>query len=233
MRWPNPTWHGVNIARIYDKHHVFKWMEFENKIDGAFGTYTFAKFNFYLHVFESTQFISLFFIPDKNMTPRTANNEKAAKLAFVFLILSTILVFSLVCIEYTLPVVVYAFETIAMPVIPIAIKIIDGATNCCYEQPSTVECGNRRIESGEYCDDGNTASGDGCSSDCRVESCQVCTGEPSECYYACEGCCLSSGGCKHLFRSDCLSHGGFPAGSGTRCIDRGVCEPVIATPPKH
>jgi len=106
----------------------------------------------------------------------------------------------------------------------------DDATNRCHEQPAepiTSECGNGKIESGEYCDDANTASGDGCSSDCRVESCQVCTGEPSECYYACEGCCLSSGGCVQLFRSGCLSRGGSPAGSGTHCIDRGVCEPVI------
>ena len=33
----------------------------------------------------------------------------------------------------------------------------------------TVVCGNRAVESGEECDDGNTVSGDGCSSTCRRE----------------------------------------------------------------
>jgi cysteine-rich repeat protein len=32
-------------------------------------------------------------------------------------------------------------------------------------------CGNGIIEAGETCDDGNYASGDGCSADCQVEKC--------------------------------------------------------------
>jgi len=35
--------------------------------------------------------------------------------------------------------------------------------------PPSVVCGNGMKESGEECDDGNKISGDGCSSDCRVE----------------------------------------------------------------
>jgi cysteine-rich repeat protein len=31
-------------------------------------------------------------------------------------------------------------------------------------------CGNGRIEAGEFCDDGNQATGDGCSSNCRIET---------------------------------------------------------------
>ena len=33
----------------------------------------------------------------------------------------------------------------------------------------TVSCGNNVVEAGEQCDDGNTASGDGCSSTCQLE----------------------------------------------------------------
>jgi uncharacterized repeat protein (TIGR01451 family) len=35
-----------------------------------------------------------------------------------------------------------------------------------------LECGNGRIDSGEVCDDGNTANGDGCSSTCQEETCE-------------------------------------------------------------
>jgi len=37
--------------------------------------------------------------------------------------------------------------------------------------PSAAVCGNSKVESGEQCDDGNTVSGDGCSSICDTESC--------------------------------------------------------------
>lgn len=33
--------------------------------------------------------------------------------------------------------------------------------------PTEFECGNRELEPGEFCDDGNTDDGDGCSSDCK------------------------------------------------------------------
>lgn len=42
-------------------------------------------------------------------------------------------------------------------------------------------CGGGTVEQGEGCDDGNTSGGDGCDESCRVESCFVCTGEPSVC----------------------------------------------------
>ena len=35
----------------------------------------------------------------------------------------------------------------------------------------------------EGCDDGNTKSGDGCSSTCQVESLSTCSGQPSTCYF--------------------------------------------------
>ena len=46
--------------------------------------------------------------------------------------------------------------------------------------PSQV-CGNSLIEGTEYCDDGNTAGGDGCDSLCRQEPDYTCVGEPSVC----------------------------------------------------
>jgi cysteine-rich repeat protein len=36
-------------------------------------------------------------------------------------------------------------------------------------KPCTAKCGDGKILKGEQCDDGNTASGDGCSSTCQIE----------------------------------------------------------------
>ena len=41
-------------------------------------------------------------------------------------------------------------------------------------------CGNSTLESGETCDDGNTVSWDGCSSNCQAEPFYVCTGTGAE-----------------------------------------------------
>ncbi len=45
---------------------------------------------------------------------------------------------------------------------------------------STV-CGDGSINGAEQCDDGNTRSGDGCSSSCQIEPGWVCSGQPSVC----------------------------------------------------
>jgi cysteine-rich repeat protein len=42
-------------------------------------------------------------------------------------------------------------------------------------------CGDGLLEGFESCDDHNTMDGDGCSSNCAVEPCHTCTGEPSVC----------------------------------------------------
>ncbi len=42
-------------------------------------------------------------------------------------------------------------------------------------------CGNGALDGGEGCDDANLANGDGCSSECEVEVCHACAGEPSVC----------------------------------------------------
>ncbi len=41
--------------------------------------------------------------------------------------------------------------------------------NCGDAPPADPVCGNGAVEAGEQCDDGNTASGDGCSATCRIE----------------------------------------------------------------
>jgi len=46
-------------------------------------------------------------------------------------------------------------------------------------------CGDETVDPGEQCDDGNTANGDGCSSECKVEDGFVCTGGDIETPDAC------------------------------------------------
>ncbi len=54
-------------------------------------------------------------------------------------------------------------------------------------------CGNGLVQGFEECDDGNEDDGDGCSADCVVEACHVCTGEPSECEPELDGASCSDG----------------------------------------
>jgi cysteine-rich repeat protein len=44
-----------------------------------------------------------------------------------------------------------------------------------------LSCGNSMLDAAEQCDDGNVASGDGCSPGCLIEPCFSCTGTPSAC----------------------------------------------------
>lgn len=50
--------------------------------------------------------------------------------------------------------------------------IVDGTLGGCPV------CGNGELDGGETCEDGNTANGDGCSSDCQNEKCIQQTGAP-------------------------------------------------------
>ena len=57
-------------------------------------------------------------------------------------------------------------------------------------------CGNNRLETGEDCDDGNTANGDGCSSTCQSETGPVCGNGTREGDEACDDGNTDSGdGC--------------------------------------
>jgi cysteine-rich repeat protein len=60
------------------------------------------------------------------------------------------------------------------------------------EAPERV-CGNQRRERGEQCDDGNTLSGDGCSSTCQLE-CGDAGVEPcmDACFFDCAALCCTS-----------------------------------------
>lgn len=48
--------------------------------------------------------------------------------------------------------------------------------------PSSAVCGNGSLETGESCDDANSTDGDGCSSNCGIETGYTCNGSPSACH---------------------------------------------------
>lgn len=60
--------------------------------------------------------------------------------------------------------------------------------------PTTCEpanlCGNGRLEAGEFCDDGSTAAGDGCSATCLLELGQTCIANGACASQLCEGSCV-------------------------------------------
>lgn len=76
-------------------------------------------------------------------------------------------------------------------------------------------CGDGLISGSEACDDGNTQSGDGCSSACEIEEGWECTGEPSLCVSECgdgiavgdeecdDGNSINGDGCNNLCEVDC------------------------------
>lgn len=65
-----------------------------------------------------------------------------------------------------------------------------------FSSSSAVQCGDGKRQSTETCDDGNTASGDGCSADCRLETGWRCNGNPSTCSPLCgDGIRMGSEGC--------------------------------------
>lgn len=71
---------------------------------------------------------------------------------------------------------------------------------------SVSPCGNGVVDPGEACDDASTQAGDGCSAQCQLESCSLCSGAPSSCepIVACasgDGCCPA--GCADMADADC------------------------------
>ncbi len=78
---------------------------------------------------------------------------------------------------------------------------------------NTQLCGDGVVDSPEECDDGNTVSGDGCSSTCEVECQADCTGKDCGDDGICdpynEGCnctdCVNHPSCpQHVCRPGCL-----------------------------
>jgi cysteine-rich repeat protein len=77
-------------------------------------------------------------------------------------------------------------------------------------------CGNTFVELGEQCDDGNTGSGDGCSSTCQIEVAGCPEGE-TDC----------SGICRNLMLDETNCGGcGVLCEEGVAICDLGICEDV-------
>src|SRR5690625_2059201 len=70
-------------------------------------------------------------------------------------------------------------------------------------------CGNGILEEGEACDDGNTASGDGCSSTCQIEDGWDCTEAGQPCFeITCDDSIVSSrdiNDARNVTTCDCCS----------------------------
>ena len=88
------------------------------------------------------------------------------------------------------------------------------------------QCGNGVVEGRESCDDGNTASGDGCSADCHLETCdaQSCP----------QGCCNQTGQCVNGAQDAVCGKGGQACQDCTRsnemCHNQ-VCEALTGCDP--
>jgi cysteine-rich repeat protein len=105
-----------------------------------------------------------------------------------------------------------------------------------YSPYRTPGCGNRAIDPGESCDDGNTADGDGCSSSCRIEvGFTGCMGLDARCVptgrcevNTCVNRCMTSADCDdanactadacNLATGTCSS---APVAAGTLCTPMG------------
>ena len=107
--------------------------------------------------------------------------------------------------------------------------VIDGKVGACAEtvdDETARRCGDGIIAPSEACDDGNAASGDGCSSTCRIETGFQCTGAPSVCTSTCgDGILASNEACDDGNRVDgdgcsasCAIESGYScAGSPSVC----------------
>eukprot|EP00960_Hanusia_phi_P034637 751202-Hanusia_phi.AAC.4 len=79
-----------------------------------------------------------------------------------------------------------------------------------YSSNTSSNCGDGILQPFEHCDDNNTASGDGCSTLCKVETGWVCKGAPSICCGPCND---------GYFRDNCFlqERSGNSAGTCTPC----------------
>ena len=62
-----------------------------------------------------------------------------------------------------------------------------------FTYTTTAVCGDGIIGAGEQCDDDNTTNGDGCSAQCKIESCWTCVSQPSTCSPATAGTACNDG----------------------------------------
>ena len=68
----------------------------------------------------------------------------------------------------------------------------DGCSGCvldfgwsCRMEECSPDCNDGYLVFGEECEDGNLKSGDGCSSECKIEEGFECLGYPSNCTSIC------------------------------------------------
>jgi len=73
--------------------------------------------------------------------------------------------------------------------------LIEGITEPAWGDPDATRCGNGIQEIGEECDDGNTSSGDGCDSNCQLETGTTCGNGTQEIGEACDDGNLIDGDC--------------------------------------
>jgi cysteine-rich repeat protein len=101
-----------------------------------------------------------------------------------------------------------------------------------YAAALAVRCGDGVLEGGEACDDGNGASGDGCSAACAIETGWSCSGAPSACAPICgdgaihgteecdDGNAAAGDGCSEICSVETgWSCSGAPSACGAICGD--------------
>ena len=93
----------------------------------------------------------------------------------------------------------------------------------CGGGPDGGNCGDGTKQGNEQCDDGNTVSGDGCSSSCKSEYCGNDACDTGETCITCPGDC---GNCKELCGDDTCSNGELCSICPADC---GLCPPVNIT----
>lgn len=108
-------------------------------------------------------------------------------------------------------------------------------TVCSLYKPSV--CGNGKVELGEVCDDGNTATGDGCWSDCKAKNPDANCVEGKPCTWKCgvgkyyggsQGTCddgnqTSGDGCSNA----CQIESGFSCTQ--KILEKSVCAPTLSS----
>ena len=112
-----------------------------------------------------------------------------------------------------------------------------GATHSATKNVLVTGCGDGNIEGLEVCDDGGSASGDGCTNLCAIEEGWTCSGTTSHCISSAGGClgdlpltfCQINYG-KETIPMECDTSVNFPvsicesSSTGTTCNTIGDCE---------